>query len=198
MRWTAQELSTAGLRGGWRLEYIPGRDTLHSPSELRQGVDAYDAHSGEHVLSTFRVVYNQDFLRRLEPFVARLLQFHKEGKLPECCDGRISNGMVDVRAYLGEPAIHARMEQAAHKRRRTMDGDEDGGQARRRGLTLLEKLQVVHIHPSGRSVFIGDVAERSSSGGNLRVDCGKAWKSHAMNSWSGGMKMADVCGSRPK
>jgi hypothetical protein len=62
-----------------------------------------------------------------------------------------------------------------------------------RAATWDEISTVVHVHPNGRRVYIGD-AERHRNEFLSR----RFWQSAGVPSWSGGWKMADVVGKPPR
>lgn len=62
-----------------------------------------------------------------------------------------------------------------------------------RAATWDEISTVVHVHPNGRRVYIGD-AERHRNEFLSR----RFWHSAGVPSWSGGWKMADVVGKAPR
>lgn len=68
-----------------------------------------------------------------------------------------------------------------------------GGALEARAATWDEISTVVHLHPNGRRVYIGD-AERHRNEFLSR----RFWHSAGVPSWSGGWKMADVVGKAPR
>ncbi|BDA46570.1 hypothetical protein COCOBI_09-0220 [Coccomyxa sp. Obi] len=185
------------------LEYIPGRDTLISAPDLAAGLHAFDSGSGEHVLwatALPRVTF--DCAR---PFVLRAVQLYREGRLPECTDGRVSAGPVDIAAFLAQPHIKEAIKQALHRRKKrlsSMDGlDPMSDQASIRSAAASEcnalmLSHVVHVSPDSRKIYIGEECDVTRKGGSIMGFC-KSWRSLPIRSWSGGIKMADMPGTQP-
>ncbi|KAK9846170.1 hypothetical protein WJX84_001720 [Apatococcus fuscideae] len=93
--WAAQDSSPTP----W-LEYVPGRDKLVQADQLAAGLQAWDAASGEHILSTSRV--SSEAIAHCSPFILRALELFGAGMLPLVVDGRASAGPVDLKAFLGQ------------------------------------------------------------------------------------------------
>ena len=138
-RWDVQALPVSSQL----LEYIPGRDRLLQAPDLAAGLDAIDASSGEHMLCTLPLpaaalsLATPLLLRccvrsRLAPWLeytflrgasricssdggARALQLWQSGELPECTDGRLSAGPVDMAAFLAQPPVREAVKQALHR-----------------------------------------------------------------------------------
>lgn len=45
----------------------------------------------------------------------RALQLYQQGRLPECTDGRLSAGPVDIAAFLAQPHVKEAVKQAVHR-----------------------------------------------------------------------------------
>ncbi|CAL8471179.1 g10721 [Coccomyxa elongata] len=185
------------------LEYIPGRDTLFSAPDLAAGLDALDSGSAEHVL--WATALPRDAFDCARPFVLRAIQLYREGRLPECTDGRLSNGPVDIAAFLAQPHIKEAIQQALHRRKKrlsSMDGLEpspDQAGIRHAAASECNALMlshVVHVSPDSRKIYIGEECDVTCKGGSIMGFC-KSWRSLPIRSWSGGIKMADMPGTQP-
>lgn len=127
------------------LEYVPGRDRLLQAPDLAAGLDVVDGGSGEHMLCTLPLPaqaldlasplllrccccglpillsWQQTCLYQLpQRHLAitggiRALQLWQSGDLPECTDGRLSAGPVDMAAFLAQAPVREAVKQALHR-----------------------------------------------------------------------------------
>ncbi|KAK9845126.1 hypothetical protein WJX74_010866 [Apatococcus lobatus] len=172
------------------LEYVPGRDTFIEADQLAAGVHAWDASSGEHILSTIGLT--SEVVASCGPFILRMLELFRAGLLPVNRDGRASAGPIDIKAFLGQPEVAEQVRQAQHRRTIRLRA---AGKPQQEGPQQLR--HVVHISTDMRKVWIGDAEGDRTMGGRDRMDFAKEWRSNSIQSWAGGLKLADMPGARP-
>ena len=55
-------------------------------------------------------------LHHAAPALLKALRLFQVGALPECADGRVSAGPIDLAAYLAQPQVQEAVRLAAHRR----------------------------------------------------------------------------------
>lgn len=172
---------------GKHFAFIPGLDEVYSSEDLAIGLTIYDGSSGEFVLATREVP--DSFYTAIDPFIHAALELFQDGKLPTICDGRAAAGPVDLVAFLQRPCIKEKVERALHRRRERL------GLVGKLRCREQEVMHVVHVKPTGRSVYIGDEFDRTVNGSKI-MEYNKIWQSNPIQSWSGGKKLQDMPGHK--
>jgi len=172
---------------GKHFTFIPGLHLVYSSETLANGLNVYDGNSCEFILATREVP--SSLYSTIDPFMHAALEMFQDGKLPLICDGRAAAGPVDLVAFLQRPSIKEKVERALHRRRERL------GLAGKRRCREQEVMHVVHVKPTGRSVYIGDEFDRTVNGTKI-MEYNKMWQSNPIQSWSGGKKLQDMPGHK--
>lgn len=130
-----------------RAEVVVGRDWIVTPEFLSTGIDLYDNGTGGSLFlsSVFigpHLVHDDD----LGQFVEAVLSRFYNGSLKAERAARAAAGPLDVRKFLRDPSVKAKVDAAITRRQNRK------GVSRKRSEDL---RHVIHVNPRGRSCYIG-------------------------------------------
>ena len=173
-----------------RVEFIAGRDTLVSASELAAGVSCFDPEERARDAAALPVLFSCHLplatLRQAEPWLRRALQLYGTGVLKESSDHRAAAGGID------RPAFYATNEELILK---ILDKHSAILDQRYHGWRQWPRAQrlplVVFVHPCGSGVHLGlPEAVTGAVPPTRPYAFGGDWKRHGLpfRSWSGGVK----------